>query len=204
MYLDSQRQNRNGTCAMRIRSQSAFDTRISFTTWLDVTTRQSVCCFDAQLQTLTPFVSRNFKFSDVHVTGAARIARIAKESGVTRFVQVSHLNASPDSTSQFYRTKAEGEEAVKEIFPTATIVRPSAIYGYEDRFLKNMAGKPLNLRHALLHACILTPRIVWPIWWKLNHMQTRVRPVHVSRLIILVTIPLTSTGHGCRPSSVQS
>lgn len=56
-------------------------------------------------------------------------------------VHVSHLNASPDSTSAFYRTKAEGEEAVKEAFPTATIVKPSALFGYEDKFLNNIACK---------------------------------------------------------------
>lgn len=87
------------------------------------------------------FPCRNFDYSAVHVAGAARIARIAQESGVSRLVHVSHLNASPDSTSAFYRTKAEGEEAVKEAFPTATIIKPAALYGYEDKFLNNIACK---------------------------------------------------------------
>lgn len=54
---------------------------------------------------------------------------------------MSHLNASPDSTSAFYRTKFEGEERVKSVFPSATVVRPGAMYGYEDRLLNNMASK---------------------------------------------------------------
>lgn len=56
-------------------------------------------------------------------------------------MHVSHLNASPDSSSAFYRTKFEGEERVKDVFPNATIVRPAAMYGYEDKLLNNMAGK---------------------------------------------------------------
>jgi NADH dehydrogenase (ubiquinone) 1 alpha subcomplex subunit 9 len=84
--------------------------------------------------------SRNFGFEDIHVTGPQRIAHIAKESGVARFVQISHLNASPDSSSTFYRTKFEGEAAVKDAFPTATIARPAIMYGYEDKLLQNMAG----------------------------------------------------------------
>jgi len=95
----------------------------------------------------------------VHVAGAKSIARIAQESGVSKFIHVSHLNASLESTSEFYRSKAEGEIAVKEAFPDATIVRPAAMFGYEDRLLNNMA--------------------IWPIWWKLNHGQTKIRPAHV-------------------------
>jgi len=60
-------------------------------------------------------------------------------------VHVSHLNASTESVSQFYRAKAEGEALVKEAFPTATIVRPGAMFGYEDKLLNNMAGR----RHPL-------------------------------------------------------
>ena len=75
----------------------------------------------------------------MHVTGAKSIARIAQESGVSKFIHVSHLNASLGSTSEFYRTKAEGEITVKEAFPDATIVRPAAMFGYEVRLLNNMA-----------------------------------------------------------------
>lgn len=76
----------------------------------------------------------------MHVDGAAAIARIATEEGVARFVQVSHLNASPESKSRFYQTKAYGEVKVREAFPSATIVRPSAMFGYEDRLLNNIAS----------------------------------------------------------------
>lgn len=84
---------------------------------------------------------RNFKYADVHVAGAERIARVAADVGVQRLVHVSHLNASPDSKSVLYRTKYEGEELVKSVFPSATIVRPAAMFGYEDKLLNNMASK---------------------------------------------------------------
>ena len=35
---------------------------------------------------------------------------------------------------------------MKEAFPTATIVRPGPMFGYEDKLLTNMAGA---LRHAV-------------------------------------------------------
>lgn len=49
--------------------------------------------------------SRNFKFDDVHNLGARRIAKIAKENDVARFIHVSHINADVNSTSTFYQVR---------------------------------------------------------------------------------------------------
>jgi len=105
------------------------------------------------------FETKNFDFKSANTVGPARIAKIAAECGVSQFIQVSHLDASKTSPSKYYQAKAEAEELVKEAFPTATIVRPGPMFGYEDKLLTNMA--------------------VWPIWWKLNHGETKIRPVHV-------------------------
>ena len=77
----------------------------------------------------------------MHVEGASRIAEISAANGVSRFVHVSHLNASHDSPSEFYRTKAQGEDVVRKAFPDATIVRPGSYYGHEDKLLNSMACK---------------------------------------------------------------
>lgn len=87
------------------------------------------------------YTHRNFKFSDVNVAGAERIAKVCAEEGVPRFIQISHLNASATSPSRFYQTKAEGEERVKAVFPNVTIIRPGAMYGYEDKLLNNIASE---------------------------------------------------------------
>ncbi|XP_063710105.1 NADH dehydrogenase [ubiquinone] 1 alpha subcomplex subunit 9, mitochondrial [Culicoides brevitarsis] len=90
--------------------------------------------------------TKNFKFEDVHVDGARRLARISREMGVERFIHVSALNASPHPQeifmkggSKFLKSKYEGELAVREAFPEATIFRPSDILGQEDRFLRYYA-----------------------------------------------------------------
>lgn len=84
--------------------------------------------------------SRAGQFRSVHVDLAGRIARAAKAAGVGRFVHISAIGASPDSTSAYARTKAEGETAVREAFPDATILRPSVVFGPEDSFLNRFAS----------------------------------------------------------------
>lgn len=57
------------------------------------------------------YQTRNFSYEDVHVTGPSLLAKAAKEAGVQRFVNISALNASENSSSAFLRSKARGEEA---------------------------------------------------------------------------------------------
>ncbi|SCV69022.1 BQ2448_2042 [Microbotryum intermedium] len=123
------------------------------------------------------YQTKNFSFDDVHVSGARRLARIAYTSGVSRFIHLSHLNASPDSASHFYRTKFHGEQAVEDAFPEATIVRPGWMYGHEDRLLNTIAVSPSVFR--------------------VNHGETRIAPVHVmdvaQALSIMLNAPSTAS-----------
>ena len=79
-------------------------------------------------------------FERVHHTGPARLARFAREAGVERLVHISAIGADPRSTSAYARTKAAGEAAVHDAFPTVTILRPSIIFGPEDQFFNRFAA----------------------------------------------------------------
>ncbi|KAK1166811.1 NADH dehydrogenase [ubiquinone] 1 alpha subcomplex subunit 9, mitochondrial-like [Acipenser oxyrinchus oxyrinchus] len=82
----------------------------------------------------------NYRFEDTHVSIPKEIARAAKEAGIEKFIHMSHLNADIRSSSKYLRTKAVGEEAVREEFPDAIIMKPSEIYGREDRFFNHFAN----------------------------------------------------------------
>ena len=88
------------------------------------------------------------KFDTVHHSAPARLARLAREHGVERFVHVSSLAADPRSTSSYARSKAAGEQAVRDAFPTATILRPSIVFGPEDQFF-NRFGAMATISPAL-------------------------------------------------------
>jgi len=78
-------------------------------------------------------------FEAVHVTGARNVADAARAEGVTRLAQMSALGAATGAASTYARTKAEGEVAVREIYPDAVILRPSIVFGHEDRFFNRFA-----------------------------------------------------------------
>ena len=71
---------------------------------------------------------------------AGRLASAAKAAGATSFVQVSAIGADAESTAEYSQAKALGEQLVLEAFPSATILRPSIIFGKDDNFLNMFAG----------------------------------------------------------------
>jgi len=79
-------------------------------------------------------------FQSVHAEGAGRVARLAAEAGVPRFVHMSAIGADPASASRYARTKGLGEQAVRAAFPGATIIRPSVVFGPEDHFFNRFAA----------------------------------------------------------------
>ena len=79
-------------------------------------------------------------FELVHHAGPARLARFAREAGVDRFVHISAIGADAQSSSAYARTKAAGEQAVRDAFPTVTILRPSVVFGPEDQFFNRFAS----------------------------------------------------------------
>jgi uncharacterized protein YbjT (DUF2867 family) len=84
--------------------------------------------------------SRRQTFDLVHHTGPARLARFARDAGIERLVHISAIGADLRSSSAYARTKAAGERAVRDAFPTATILRPSVVFGPEDQFFNRFAA----------------------------------------------------------------
>jgi NADH dehydrogenase len=76
----------------------------------------------------------------VHVEGARHVAEAAAAEGAKAVVQISAIGADLESPSNYGRTKAEGEEAVREAFPKASIIRPSLVFGPEDQLTNRFAG----------------------------------------------------------------
>lgn len=75
-----------------------------------------------------------------HAELPGKIARAATAAGVPRLVHISSLGAAADAPSEYLRTKAAGEAALRAACPEATIFQPSVIFGRGDSFLTLFAG----------------------------------------------------------------
>ena len=78
-------------------------------------------------------------FTAVQEDGAGTIAKAAAVADA-QMVHVSAIGADENSASGYARSKAEGEKAVLAAVPSATIMRPSVVFGPEDQFTNRFAA----------------------------------------------------------------
>ena len=102
-------------------------------------------------------------FDAVQATAPGLIARSAANAGVERLVHLSAIGADAGSASRYARSKALGEAAVRDAYAQATILRPSIIFGPDDKFFNRFAG-----------LSVIAPAL--PL---IGGGHTRFQPVHV-------------------------
>ena len=78
-------------------------------------------------------------FKRIHTDAAGLVATAAASCGVRHLVHLSAMGASAASPSLYAQSKAAGEAAVRQAFPSAVILRPSVVFGYEDGFFNRFA-----------------------------------------------------------------
>ena len=79
------------------------------------------------------------RFEQVHVDLVGKISRAMQRAGVQRLVHVSALGADSQGPSMYQRSKARGEAVVQSAGLQLTVLRPSVIFGAEDKFLNLFA-----------------------------------------------------------------
>jgi len=102
-------------------------------------------------------------YTAVHVEGARALARAALSAGVTTYVHVSGIGADAKSASPYIASKGLGEQATRDAFPDAVVMRPSVVFGPEDDFFNRFGAL----------ACYL------PVLPLLAGGKTRLQPVYV-------------------------
>ena len=127
----------------------------SVQTWPTVTVREVDVFNDAALNALMPghdvvvnliavLHGNEARFQALHVELPKRVGLACIRSGVPELIHISALGADPAGPSMYQRSKGRGEAALQELAQhhplRLTLVRPSVIFGADDRFINVFAA----------------------------------------------------------------
>ena len=119
------------------------------------------------------------RFASLQAELPGRIGKIASELGITSVVQLSAIGADDKSSSKYARTKAMGEAALLKACPTATILRPSLVFGAGDGFFNRFASM-----------AVIAPGL--PV---IGGGKNKVQPVYVGDVASATVIALEGKAH---------
>jgi len=105
--------------------------------------------------------TKNYSYDDAHVKTSHRLAKVAAEMGVERFIHMGALGADVNSTSGWLRSKAHSELVVRELFPEATILRLGPVFGLGDSFVMPLAQMSDSIGICLINK---GQQKVQPVW----------------------------------------
>ena len=80
------------------------------------------------------FEKKKDEFNTIHNFLPGMISKLCKKHNIKKFIHISALGVSKDSSSKYSLSKALGEENIKKNLSFSIILRPSIIYGNGDNF----------------------------------------------------------------------
>lgn len=79
-------------------------------------------------------------FDAINAESPRRIGAACRAAGIQAVVHISSIGADPDADSSYAASKGCGERHLREEYPDATILRPSLVFGPEDKFFNKFAS----------------------------------------------------------------
>ena len=86
------------------------------------------------------FEKRKEKFNQVHSQFPLLLSSLCNEIGIKKLIHISALGVKENHPSQYMQSKLEGEKNIENIFKPSVILRPSVVFGPEDKFFNNFAS----------------------------------------------------------------
>lgn len=119
---------------------------------------------------------KGYTFAEVDARGNERLVAAAKEAGVKQYIYLSGAGAAADGRYHWLRSKWQAEEAIRASGLRYTIIRPSWVYGPEDKALNRFA----NFARML------------PVMPVIGNGKQRLQPVFLNDVVKAVTTSLDS------------
>jgi len=85
------------------------------------------------------YETRKQKFNQIHAQFPNLLSELCNKLGVKKLIHVSALGVKEGHSSQYMQSKLQGEKNIQDTFRQSVILRPSVIFGPEDKFFNTFA-----------------------------------------------------------------
>ena len=86
------------------------------------------------------YETRKQKFIQIHSHFPYLLSNLCNEIGIKNLIHVSALGVKEKHSSEYIQSKLQGEKNIKEFFKSSVILRPSLVFGPEDKFFNTFAS----------------------------------------------------------------
>lgn len=86
------------------------------------------------------YETRKQKFTQIHSQFPYLLANLCNEFGIKNLIHISALGVKEKHSSKYMQTKLQGEKNIQSIFKSTVILRPSLVFGPEDKFFNTFAS----------------------------------------------------------------
>ena len=86
------------------------------------------------------YETRKQKFDQIHSQFPYMLSSLCNEIGIKNLVHVSALGVKEKHTSRYIQSKLQGEKNIQDTFKPSVILRPSVIFGPEDKFFNTFSS----------------------------------------------------------------
>ena len=86
------------------------------------------------------YETKKQKFEDIHAKFPDLLSKLCNELNIKKLVHISALGINETVSSQYMQSKLKGEKNIINNFDRSVILRPSVIFGPEDKFFNTFAS----------------------------------------------------------------
>ena len=85
------------------------------------------------------YETKKQKFNQIHAQFPKLLSELCNKLGVKKLIHVSALGVKEGHPSQYMQSKLQGEKNIQDTFEQSVIIRPSVVFGPEDKFFNTFA-----------------------------------------------------------------
>tara|TARA_B110000014_G_scaffold261790_1_gene254239 strand:- start:41 stop:982 length:942 start_codon:yes stop_codon:yes gene_type:complete len=86
------------------------------------------------------YETKRQKFEQIHSQFPLLLSNLCNELGIKNLIHISALGIREKHSSKYMQSKFEGEKNIKDTFKPSVILRPSVVFGPEDKFFNTFAS----------------------------------------------------------------